>query len=341
MVAGKACLTHGVKDLTDDPCQQATWNVEPFITKDPLPWCISCLTTDPDAPDVLDKFRLLEFPSDQHPGSARTEERARIGETPLRKVSDLATFNGLLWLLFARRWMSVPWSRFMDAMAMMDSVPKRSGGPAVQVIPGKESNVNGQRQAVNCQGITIWPGWRTALIVKPVLLSDADKRQHLITAQDTLGVAWSHTEQADGSCGARYSEIRRHGPDGITPDDDDDPRSRRQIAGVAREQNRTDHAIIVRTRLSGSITMDEDLGDADRENTQEQMRGRLGITLDYSTVHAVQWNGRSAVKPCHKCMGAKEVSTIRRPQIAIGQFQAEEIHWRPCRIHQAFQYRIP
>ncbi|OWP03160.1 hypothetical protein B2J93_7186 [Marssonina coronariae] len=138
MVAGKACLTHGVKDLTDDPCQQATWNVEPFITKDPLPWCISCLTTDPDAPDRTHRRASKDWRDAIEEGLGpgdfqRTALAGMIASTAL--PARHAEINQL----FARRWMSVPWSRFMDAMAMMDSVPKRSGGPAVQVIPGKES----------------------------------------------------------------------------------------------------------------------------------------------------------------------------------------------------------
>ncbi|KUJ09817.1 uncharacterized protein LY89DRAFT_761570, partial [Mollisia scopiformis] len=94
-------LSHGFKGRSDDLREQAIANAESFV-KDPLHWCVASLTINPDAPGVLDKFRVLEF-LDQHLSKATTEERARIDETLLRKISDLAAFNELLTLVRLHR----------------------------------------------------------------------------------------------------------------------------------------------------------------------------------------------------------------------------------------------
>ncbi|KAH7348959.1 hypothetical protein BKA65DRAFT_584858 [Rhexocercosporidium sp. MPI-PUGE-AT-0058] len=60
------------------------------------------LGSDPDAAGTLDKFRLLEF-LDQFLSKASPEERARIDETLLKKISDLAAFNEQLALVRSHR----------------------------------------------------------------------------------------------------------------------------------------------------------------------------------------------------------------------------------------------
>jgi hypothetical protein len=96
-VDGRAHMSHSSKSRREDPVEQSIENAEAFM-KYPLQWCILCLTTDPDAPGVFDRFRLLEF-LDQHLSKASAEERARVDETLLRKISDLAAFNELLALV--------------------------------------------------------------------------------------------------------------------------------------------------------------------------------------------------------------------------------------------------
>ncbi|KAL2069446.1 hypothetical protein VTL71DRAFT_14125 [Oculimacula yallundae] len=101
MHGGVAYTHHSHIDKTDDVIQQSISNAEAFVV-DPLHWCIVSLTTDPDSQGVLDKFRLLDF-LDQHLSKASAEERGRIDEVLLRKISDLAAFNELLALVRSHR----------------------------------------------------------------------------------------------------------------------------------------------------------------------------------------------------------------------------------------------
>jgi hypothetical protein len=100
-VDGTMYLKHSYKGRGEDLREQAISNAEAFV-KDPLHWCVLSLTTNPDCPGTLDKFRLLEF-LDQHLDKATPEERARIDETLLRKISDLAAFSELLTLVRSHR----------------------------------------------------------------------------------------------------------------------------------------------------------------------------------------------------------------------------------------------
>lgn len=101
MSAGRAFMSHGIKNKSDDPLERSILDNEAWV-KDPLHWCIEFSTTHPDARGVWDKFCLFEF-LDQHLGKATAEERARIDETLLRKISDLAAFNELLKLVRSHR----------------------------------------------------------------------------------------------------------------------------------------------------------------------------------------------------------------------------------------------
>jgi hypothetical protein len=101
IVADRAQLTHSHKGRSDDPSEQTIADAEAF-EKDPLNWCISSLTTHPNAPGVWDKFRLLEF-LDQYLSKAYAEARARLDDTLLRKISDLAAFNESLTLVCPHR----------------------------------------------------------------------------------------------------------------------------------------------------------------------------------------------------------------------------------------------
>lgn len=100
-IAGEARLQHAFKGMSKDTRKLNIAVCEQFL-KNPLHWCLLSLTTDPDAPCVWDKFRLLDF-LDQHISKATTKERARIDEILLRKLSDLAAFQELLTLVRSHR----------------------------------------------------------------------------------------------------------------------------------------------------------------------------------------------------------------------------------------------
>ncbi|TVY82655.1 hypothetical protein LSUE1_G004513 [Lachnellula suecica] len=99
----KETISHRFKDYSDDPRERRIPGSELFV-KDPLDWSINMLATGPNAlrSGVLDKFRWLEF-LDQHLSNASKEERERIDETLLRKISDLAALNELLELTRSHR----------------------------------------------------------------------------------------------------------------------------------------------------------------------------------------------------------------------------------------------
>lgn len=85
----------------DTKPDRAAADAEHFL-EDPLDWCLSSLTTNPDAQRTLHHCRYFEF-LDGHLSNATAAERARMDEALYRKASDLAAFNEMLVLIRGRR----------------------------------------------------------------------------------------------------------------------------------------------------------------------------------------------------------------------------------------------
>lgn len=96
-----SAISHGLKGVNDDPVKFNIITSEAFVD-DPLHWSVMALTTNPDVPGVWDKSLLLEL-LDQHLAKTTAEDRARIDETLLRKISELAALNELLVLVRSHR----------------------------------------------------------------------------------------------------------------------------------------------------------------------------------------------------------------------------------------------